>query len=73
MFVFSIKVLNEVYKYHDPPVDNSIRLPTLMWARVGEKLREYITERQSDSKVFVPVIVQHYDLIVTVSLYCFHG
>lgn len=28
------EVLNEVYKYHDPPILDSIRIPALMWARL---------------------------------------
>ena len=29
------EVLNEVYQYHDPPLEGTIRVPALMWARLG--------------------------------------
>lgn len=44
------EVLNEVYRYHDPPLRGTIRIPSLMWARVTEDLREYLAERQLDGK-----------------------
>ena len=43
-------VLNEVYRYHDPPLRGTVRIPSLMWARVTEDLREYLAERQVDGK-----------------------
>ena len=27
-------VLNEVYKYHDPPLEGTVRIPALLWARL---------------------------------------
>lgn len=44
------QVLNEVYRYHDPPLHGTVRIPSLMWARVAEDLREYLAERQVDGK-----------------------
>ena len=44
------QVLNEVYRYHDPPLHGTVRIPSLMWARVTEDLREYLAERQVDGK-----------------------
>ena len=43
-------VLNEIYQYHDPPVDGFIRIPSLMWSRLQYEIREYIVERQADGK-----------------------
>ena len=43
-------VLNEVYKYHDPPLDGIIRIPPLLWARVYEHLREYFVEKEVFTK-----------------------
>jgi len=44
------QVLDEVYRYHDPPLHSTVRIPSLMWARVTEDLREYLAERQVDGK-----------------------
>lgn len=44
------QVLNDVYRYHDPPLEGTVRMPSLMWARVSERLREYLTEKQVDGK-----------------------
>lgn len=44
------EVLNDVYRYHDPPLEGTVRMPSLMWARVSERLREYLTEKQVDAK-----------------------
>ena len=46
-------VLQEVYKYHNPPVTGIVRIPPLMWARVRHDLREYIVERQTHNKTTV--------------------
>lgn len=43
-------VLNEVYQYHDPPVDNLIRIPSLLWSRLQYSLKDYLAERQVDGK-----------------------
>ena len=40
------EVLNEVYKYHDPPVAGMIRIPPLLWTRARFDLKEYIVEHQ---------------------------
>ena len=44
-------VLNEVYRYHDPPIKGVVRLPSLLWSRVRYDLEGYLCERQVDSKV----------------------
>ncbi len=44
------EILNEVYRYHDPPVEGIVRIPPLLWARVRNDLVEYIVERQSQSR-----------------------
>ena len=44
------EVLNEVYKYHDPPLQECIRIPSLMWARLENELRDYLVERMVDGK-----------------------
>jgi len=44
------QVLDEVYRYHDPPLRGTVRIPSLMWARVTEDLREYLAERRVDGK-----------------------
>ena len=40
------EVLNEVYQYHDPPLEEAIRIPSLMWARLQHDTAEYLVERQ---------------------------
>ena len=44
-------VLNEVYKYHDPPTEGIVRIPSLLWSRLHYDLKDYMTERQMDGKV----------------------
>ena len=43
-------VLNEVYQYHNPPVDGIVRVPPLLWARIKNDISEYVVERQSQGK-----------------------
>ena len=43
-------VLNDVYRYHDPPLDDVVRIPSLMWSRVQNALCMYLVERQVDGK-----------------------
>ena len=43
-------VLSEVYQYHDPPVEGTIRIPSLLWARVQHDLQEYLSWRQVHKK-----------------------
>jgi len=40
-----LKVLNDVYQYHLPPVR---RMPPLVWTRVRSELKWYFTERSAD-------------------------
>ena len=44
-------VLNEVYQYHEPPLEGVIRIPSLLWSRLEHALKEYICERRVDGKV----------------------
>ncbi|CAH1780121.1 unnamed protein product, partial [Owenia fusiformis] len=46
----SDEVLNSVYQYHNPPVEGSVRIPSLLWARIKHDISEYLTERQSFGK-----------------------
>ena len=45
------KVLNEIYRYHDPPVKGVLRIPSLLWARISLDLKEYVVERRVDGKL----------------------
>ncbi|XP_052261935.1 uncharacterized protein LOC127865910 isoform X2 [Dreissena polymorpha] len=40
-------VLNDVYRYHDPPVPGIVRIPPVLWARIRYDIKEYIVERMS--------------------------
>ncbi|KAK7501922.1 hypothetical protein BaRGS_00006674 [Batillaria attramentaria] len=42
--------LDEVYKFHDPPVPGIVRIPSVIWARIHYELREYLVERLSQGK-----------------------
>ncbi|XP_076445390.1 NACHT domain- and WD repeat-containing protein 1-like [Babylonia areolata] len=42
--------LDEVYKFHDPPVPGIVRIPPVLWARIRYDLREYLVERLSQGK-----------------------
>ena len=44
------KVLNAVYKYHDPPVEGIVRIPPVLWARIRYDIREYLVEKMSQGK-----------------------
>ncbi|XP_064620122.1 NACHT domain- and WD repeat-containing protein 1-like [Lineus longissimus] len=44
------EVLNDVYHYHDPPVEGIVRIPTLLWSRVRNDIGDYTVERQTDGK-----------------------
>ena len=43
-------VLNDLYRYHDPPVPGFVRIPPLLWARIRFDLKEYVVERLSYGK-----------------------
>ncbi|XP_053389724.1 uncharacterized protein LOC123563616 [Mercenaria mercenaria] len=43
-------VLNEVYKFHDPPVPGIVQIPPLLWARIWYDIRGYLVERMSFRK-----------------------
>ena len=43
-------VLQDTYLYHLPPNDTMIRLPPLLWRRIHNQLKEYLTSRQADGK-----------------------
>lgn len=44
------EVLNAVYQYHDPPVEGTVSIPSLLWARVRHDISEYVVERLSNGK-----------------------
>ncbi|KAL4239740.1 NACHT domain- and WD repeat-containing protein 1 [Mactra antiquata] len=44
------EVLNEVYKYHDPPVPGIVRIPPVLWARIRYDIEDYLAERMSLGK-----------------------
>ncbi|ESO93392.1 hypothetical protein LOTGIDRAFT_119509, partial [Lottia gigantea] len=46
-------VLDEVYRYHNPPVPNLIRIPPVLWARIRFEIQEYLVERLSQGKTTV--------------------
>ena len=44
------KVLDEVYKFHDPPVKGIVRIPPVLWTRIHFDIKEYLVERLSFGK-----------------------
>ncbi|CAH1796820.1 unnamed protein product [Owenia fusiformis] len=46
-------VLNDVYQYHNPPIEGIVRIPPLLWTRIHHDLKEYLIERQSYGKTTV--------------------
>ena len=44
------KVLDEVYKFHDPPVKGIVRIPPVLWTRIHFDIKEYLVERLSSGK-----------------------
>lgn len=46
-------VLNEVFKYHDPPLEGVIRIPPLLWARLRYELKEYLMENQTQTRTIL--------------------
>ncbi|KAL3876006.1 hypothetical protein ACJMK2_033895 [Sinanodonta woodiana] len=44
------KVLDEVYRFHDPPVNGIVRIPPVLWARIRHDIQEYLVERMSHGK-----------------------
>ncbi|XP_021358901.1 NACHT domain- and WD repeat-containing protein 1-like isoform X2 [Mizuhopecten yessoensis] len=44
------EVLNNVYRYHNPPVEGIVRIPPVLWARLRYDLKEYLVERQTHNK-----------------------
>ena len=47
------KVLNEVYQYHNPPVEGIVRIPSLLWVRIQNDISEYLVERSMDGKTVI--------------------
>ena len=43
-------VLDEVYQYHNPPVEGIIRVPSVLLSRIHFELQQYLTERLSQGK-----------------------
>ena len=52
--------LDEVYKFHDPPVPGIVRIPPVLWARIRYELKEYLVERLSQGKESVSLTSQHH-------------
>jgi hypothetical protein len=46
-------VLDDVYVYHNPPVEGVVRIPSLMWTRVRAELASYIVERQRNQHTVI--------------------
>ncbi|XP_062618909.1 uncharacterized protein LOC134280509 [Saccostrea cucullata] len=44
------EALNDVYRYHNPPVEGIVRIPPVLVARIKYDIREYIVERLSQDK-----------------------
>ena len=44
------KVLDEVYRFHDPPVPGIVRIPPVLWTRIRFDIKEYLVERVSYGK-----------------------
>lgn len=44
------EVLDDLYRYHNPPVPGIVRMPPVIVARIRYDLREYIVERRSFGK-----------------------
>ncbi|XP_033743470.1 uncharacterized protein LOC117329570 [Pecten maximus] len=44
------EALNDIYHYHDPPVEGIVRIPPVLWARLRYDLKEYLVERRSHGK-----------------------
>jgi len=44
------EALNDVYRYHNPPVEGVVRIPPVLWARIYYDLKEYLVERRSFNK-----------------------
>ena len=43
-------VLNSVYQYWDPPSNELIRLPSLLWSRIHYFISDYLVERQTGGR-----------------------
>ncbi|XP_048764016.2 NACHT domain- and WD repeat-containing protein 1-like [Ostrea edulis] len=44
------EALDDVYRYHNPPVDGIIRIPPVLAARIRYDIKDYIVERISSDK-----------------------
>ncbi|XP_056017514.1 uncharacterized protein LOC125672012 [Ostrea edulis] len=44
------EALDDVYRYHNPPVDGIVRIPPVLVARIKYDIKEYIVERLSYDK-----------------------
>lgn len=44
------EVLADVYQYWNPPDLKMVRLPQLLWKRIGFEISEYLVERQADGR-----------------------
>ena len=44
------EVMNDVYMYHNPPLEGILRIPSLLLARLRTDLREYLVEVQTSNR-----------------------
>lgn len=44
------EVLDDVYRYHNPPVEGIVKIPPVLWARLNYDLKEYFVKRRSFNK-----------------------
>ncbi|XP_061195715.1 NACHT domain- and WD repeat-containing protein 1-like [Saccostrea echinata] len=44
------EALNDVYRYHNPPIAGIVRIPPVLVARIKYDIREYLVERLSQDK-----------------------
>ncbi|XP_041365002.1 uncharacterized protein LOC121380241 [Gigantopelta aegis] len=44
-------VLDDVYAFHDPPIPEIVRVPSVLWARIRYDIGEYLVERLSEGKI----------------------
>ena len=47
------QLLNETYKFHNPPQEGVIRIPPLLWLRLKHDLHAYIVERRAENVVIM--------------------
>ncbi|PAA68124.1 hypothetical protein BOX15_Mlig007860g1 [Macrostomum lignano] len=43
-------LLNELYRYHDPPIKGVVRVPPLLWSRMQQDIGDFVVTRITDGK-----------------------